>query len=221
MEDQTLEQERPYRMESPRRVFYRHIEREGEKIFKKTFGEEIKYEEVKEEFKRIDSLEEIVSTQVKEPHFPYITLYIAIIVDILDVVQFTGFGYFIMLIVNFIFSAILFFLMFGKLNVMFTSVSKAAFRGKRKDGSRKRKNSFAQGKLNNVAKKYLKKYMSRRMVAIIIVNFIPLVNILASNAFFVILAHNKQKKIAQKYIALIEMVGKILERQKRRRGREE
>ena len=52
--------------------------------------------------------------------------------------------------------------------------------------------------------------MSRRLAAILIVNIIPVIGILASNAFFVVLAHNKQKKIAQKYIALIEKLGEVL-----------
>jgi len=201
------------------RRFYTNIKRKAEEVFKESFGAEIDLDEVEEEFKDIDALEEVAATEVKTPHFPIITFYIALILDLLDFVQLTGIGWFVMVLVNITFSIILFILMFGKLNTMFTTGSKAFFRGKRRSGSKRHNKSRAQRGLNKFAIKYLKKYISRRLLGILVLNIIPFVGIFASNAFFVFLAHNKQKKIAQKYIAVVEKVTEILKGHYRRNNR--
>jgi hypothetical protein len=218
MEPEILEQEeQPYRVD-PRRAFTTQMKRSSERAFKESFGAEINFDEVEEEFAHIDAMEEIVATKVKEPSFPFFTFYIALCLDVLDIVQFTGVGWFVVVIVNIVFSIILFILMFRKTDTMFKAVSKGLFRGKRKNGSRRRGKSIAQRGLNKFAVKYLKKYISRRLLGILVLNVIPGIGIFASNAFFVVLAHNKQKKIAQKYVALIKMISGILKKAERRRG---
>jgi hypothetical protein len=213
MEPEVLEQEeQSYRID-PRRAFGNRMKRKGEQVFEEAFGTEIDFDEVEEEFSNIDAMEEIASTKVNEPNFPIITFLIALFLDLLDLVQLTGVLWFVMAIVNIIFTIILFILMYGKLNSMFTRSSKFLFRGRGLTGLRSRKRggkSRAQVGLNKIVKKYIGRYMSRRLAAILIVNLIPILGILASNAFFVFLAHNKQKKMAQKYIVLVEKVGKIL-----------
>lgn len=228
MEPEDFEQgEQPYR-ENPRNAFNSRLRRQGAKVFNESFGTEIDFEEVQEEFKNIEALEEIASTQVNKPSFPIITFMIAVVLDLLDFADFTGVGYFVMVVIKTIFSIILLYLMMGKLNTLFTAGSKAAFRrrgrsGLSKSGKKRRgtKNSNAQKGLNKIVKKTVGKYLSKRMAAIIIVNFIPFIGILASNAFFVYLAHNKQTKIAQKYISLVTAVTKVLDRHERQQRREE
>lgn len=215
MEPETFEeeqQEQSYRRD-PEHSFRSRLKRKGEQIFKESFGAELNFDEVEEEFANIDAMEEIASTEVKKPSFPIITFYIALVLDVLDFADFTGVGWAIMCIVEIIFSIVLFFLMFRRLNSMFTMSSKFLFRGKGLTGLRSRRRggrSRAQQGLNKIVKKYIGRYMSRRLAAILIVNIIPVIGILASNAFFVVLAHNKQKKIAQKYMILIEKIGEIL-----------
>jgi hypothetical protein len=217
--EEDFEGEQPYR-ENPRNAFNSRLRRQGEQVFNESFGTEIDFEEVREEFKNIEALEEIASMEVKKPRFPIFTFYIALVLDILDFADFTGVGWFVMVAIEIVFSAILLILMFRKTDTMFKMGSRALFRGSRISGSRKRGKSLAQKGLNNFARKYLRKYMTRRMVAILIVNVIPVVGILASNAFFVFLAHNKQTKIAKNYIALITAVGKVLDRYERQRREE-
>lgn len=216
MEPEVLEeeqQEQSYRID-PNHSFRSRLKRKGEQIFKENFGAELNFDEVEEEFADIDAMEEIASTEVKKPSFPIITFYIALVLDVLDFADFTGVGWAIMSIIEIIFSIILFFLMYGKMSTMFKFGTKKVFgRGGRKKLGKRRtgtRNSFAQKGLNKAVKKYVGKYLSRRLAAILIVNIIPVVGILASNAFFVVLAHNKQKKIAQKYIALVEKLGEVL-----------
>lgn len=216
MEPEVFEEqeEQSYRSD-PQNAFRAQIKRKGEQAFKESFGAEINFDEVEEEFANIDAMEEIASTEVKEPHFPFVTFYIALVLDILDIADFTGFGWVIMCIVEIAFTIILFILMFRKLDIMFTVKSKFLFKGRRVGG--KRLKSRAAKGLNKFAVKYLKKYMARRLIATLIVNIIPVIGILASNAFFVFLAHNKQKKVAQKYVALIKKVGGILKDFERKR----
>ena len=216
MEPEVLDQEeQPYRVD-PRRAFSTQMKRSGERAFKESFGSEINFDEIEEEFAHIDAMEEIVNTEVKEPSFPIFTFYIALCLDLLDLVQLTGVGWFVMVVVNIIFSIILFILMFRKTDSMFKIKSQFLFRGRRMKGSRRRGRSVAQKGFTLFAKKFIKRYVSRRLAAVLIVNVIPFAGIFASNAFFVFLAHNKQKKIAQKYIALIQKVGDILKKAERR-----
>jgi hypothetical protein len=215
MEPEVLEQEEQSYRENPRNAFNARLKRKGEEIFKESFGKEIDFQEVKEEFNNIEALEDIAATEVKKPHFPFITFYIALVLDILDIADFTGIGWVIMSCIEIVFTIFLFILMFGKTDTMFKMKSRAAFRGRRAKGTRKRGKSLAQKGLNKFATKYLKKYMTRRLLATLIVNVIPVIGILASNAFFVVLAHNKQSKIAQKYIALVKAVTKILDKHDR------
>ena len=148
----------------------------------------------------------------EKKYFPFITFFVALVLDVLDFADFTGVGWIIMSGVEIIFSIILFFLMFGKVDTMFKMSSKALFRGRsRKRLGKRRKNTGGiGGGVQKMAKKYLQKYMSRRLVATLLINIIPIIGILASNAFFVVLVHNKQKKIAQKYMHLVNKVSDIL-----------
>lgn len=226
MEPEDFEQgEQPYRAD-PRHSFNARIRREGQNVFNDSFGTDIDFEEVREEFETIESLQEIASMEVKKPHFPFFTFYIAFCLDLLDLVELVPaagqVASVVLFFIEVIFSAILLILMFRKTDTLFKVSSKALFKGSRLNkGSRKRGKSLAQKGLNSFAKKYLRKYMTRRMVAILIVNVIPWVGILASNAFFVVLAHNKQSKIAKKYIAIISAVGKVLDKYERAQRRNE
>lgn len=213
MEPEVLEeeqQEQSYRID-PNHSFRSRLKRKGEQIFKENFGAELNFDEVEEEFADIDAMEEIASTEVKKPSFPIITFYIALVLDILDFADFTGVGWVIMCIVEIVFSVVLFFLMYGKIKTMFKVKSNIVFgRGRKRLGKRRTGQSLAQKGLTKVVEKFLAKYMSKRLVTILVINIIPLVGILASNAFFVVLAHNKQKKIAQKYMVVVEKIADAL-----------
>lgn len=209
MDEENLNQEQGYRERYvPQRLLYSRAKRKTEEVFKETFGAEIDMNEVENEFENIDSLEEIASTQVNMPSFPWGTFIVALTVDICGLSDFTGVGWFVMVVVEIVFSIILFILMFRKLNSTFTVGSKVLFRGKK---------GLARKGLKRIAIRYLRKYMTRRIIAILIVKVIPFLGILASDAFFVVLAHNKHKKIAKKYIYLVEKVSSILKRHNRSR----
>jgi predicted acyltransferase len=187
---------------------YSHAKRVATQTFENTLGIELTEEEEKE-LKKIDELETIASTEVTEPDFPMIMFMIALVIDILGILDFSGFGWFVMCIVEIVFTIILFFHMFGRMSMMFKASSKVVT-GK-----------TAQRVYGRLAKRYLRKYLSRRAIAILIVKVIPFIGILASNAFFVFLAHNKQKKIAQGYMKLVIMVSNALKGHYRRIGIEE
>jgi hypothetical protein len=211
-ENQIEEEYQPY--SRPQRLIWQKARRSFENTFEETFGEEIDVQAIADEVNAVEDLEDIANTEANEPDFPMFTFIVALTVDVLGFADFTGVGWFIMCIVEIIFTIVLFFLMFGKLNTLFTAGSKSAFKYRKRGGRR----SFGtQSAMNKMVKKFLGKYISRRLAAILIVKIIPFIGILGSSAFFVVLAHNKQKKIVRQYMLVIERVGGILKDYYRRR----
>lgn len=210
--DENLKRETTRRFTAP-------IKRDLEEAFVEEFGPEVSIDEIREEYQGIEELEDLISTEVKKPSFPFVMFYIALVLDVLDIADFTGIGWVIMVCVELIFTIILYFWMRKKLSKMFKFGSRMAFRGKRLNrGSRKtrrRGKSRAQKFLRKFANKYLMKYATRRLILIFILNIIPVIGIFSSQAFFVFLAHNRQNKLARKYINTIEASTKVYERVQR------
>lgn len=144
-----------------------------------------------------EDVEVLTSAAPEKWDFPFIVFSMAVFVDLIDFAELSGFAWFITVVIKVIFIAILWFWLLGKLNGLFRAGSKAAFKGS---------SSFAQQQLKTASKTYLRKYLSRRAVAIIIVNFIPVVSILASWAFFIFLAQKRHNKFVDAYIKSISAI---------------
>lgn len=156
--------------------------------------------EVIEELNTVETLKEFASLEVDKPSFPVRIFSIALFFDLLDISQLTGVGWFIMVVINFLFGVYLFFWMTGKLSTMFKASSKGLF-------------TTRLGKA--ILAKSARKYLTKRLAYIFVFNILPFIGILASNAFFVFLAHNHMNKIAKMYIELIENAGKKLKEYRR------
>jgi hypothetical protein len=204
----------------PKRYLTASAKSSMDKAFKDEFGDEFTVEKITHEMDGIDDLEDLASTEVEVPGFPFLIFSFAFVLDIFDIADFSGIGWAIMVIIEIIFTVIVFLWMRHKLSIMFKFGARKIFRGNRlAKGSRKRGSSFAQKFLTNFAEKYFVKFMSRRLVAFLIVNIIPLIGILSSMAFFVFLAHSRQKKMAEKFTITIEAAGRILKRIDRQRAK--
>lgn len=153
--------------------------------------------EVIEQLKGVAELKELTSMEIEKPSFPVILFSVALIFDLIDIGQFTGVWWFVMVVINFCFGVYLFFWMIGKLSSLFKGGSKFLF-------------ATRGGKY--VLIKTARKFLTRRLAYIFIFNLIPLLGVFASNAWFVFLAHNHMNKLAQMYIDLIEDIAKKIKR---------
>ena len=169
-----------------------------DKFFTEEFGIDINTEAEYKNFRKTEEMRALASVEVVKPKFPIILFSIALVLDLVDVAQLTGIGWFIMVIVNAIFFVILLIWIRKRLSIMFRAGSKRLYKGPMK--------KILIRNLNRMTKKIIGRYVSRRLAAILIVNFIPFIGILSSWAFFVVLAHNKQKKIARGYMFMVEKI---------------
>jgi hypothetical protein len=197
---------RNYRNQSTRR-----IKRVAIQQFKANaqefFGDEIDVEQAFDEINQVDHLKEIAEMEVNEPSFPVRMFQVALFLDLVDIADFTGVGWVVMLFVKIIFTVILWFWLLGKISGLFKFGSKQG----------------VKIIIRRMTKKAVTSFASKRLFAVFLINLIPIVGILASNAWFVFIAHNRMKKWAQTYIRLVESVGSQLqkiEKEKRRVMRE-
>lgn len=205
-----------------KRFLTQNIKNQINDAVKSTLGDKADFDvdEFTKEVQERADLEALASTQIKENPFPYVMFYIALVLDVLDIADFTGIGWVVMVIVEIVFSIIMYFWMKGKISKMFRQASRGnrftggegIFRGKRVAGSRKREQSIAQRQLKKFSEKYLEKYASRRLLATVATNIIPIIGILSSMAFFVFLAWKRQNKLVRIYMATVEKAGEILNR---------
>ncbi len=204
-ENQSITRNRRIVNTTPNNRFERRVVRDIHGEFRKSF-ENIGHdpEEIIEELDSIEDLKEIASIEIEKLSFPMLLFLIALFFDLFDLIEFSGIGYFVTLIVKIIFTIYLFFWMSGKLGTIFRSASKLLFKSR-------------IGKA--ILIKSARKFLTRRLALIFVFNIIPILGILASNAFFVFLAHNHMNKIAQTYINFIEeTAGKIKAYQRTLRG---
>jgi hypothetical protein len=150
--------------------------------------------EITENIKTKKDVVELENSIPEKMDFPIIMFPLAVAVDLIDLAEFTGIAYLITIIVKLIFTAILIAWLMGKVNGLFRGGSRAAFQGSK---------SIVQKQARALSKKYLLKFLSRRAVAIIIVNFVPGLSILASWGFFVFLAYKQHNKLVQAYMQAI------------------
>ncbi len=184
------------------RVAGNKIKRGFERAFEDHFGAEIDLGEVQEILSSKEEMEDIANSKVIEPNFPVGTFLMGLSVDLIGLAQFTGFLWFATTSVSLTFKVVLLFLMFRKLKSSFTFGSKALF-----------KSNSGPGKL---LRKIFMKWFPKRLAFLAFLDSIPFLGILASDAFFVVLAHNKHKKIVLQYMAFVEAVGKTLKAFERR-----
>lgn len=192
----------------PRVYFKNRVKRKGEAIFKETFGAEINFDEVEESFNSLDQLHDIANTKIKEPPFPVVTFIVALYVDLLILAidllgDETVIIWFILAFVKFIFAGILMYLMWGQISTLAKAGSRALT-------GRVGGKNIVQNKLKNVVKKKAEQYIAKRALFTFLLKLIPFASIFGSEAFFVVLAHNKNKKTVKKYLAFSEAIGKAL-----------
>jgi hypothetical protein len=143
--------------ETSRRVSRIALKRVVESSFKKNFGSEIDLDKIEEDFSKIQEVEDIANSRVEEPTFPIVTFNIALVIDVLNLFDVTGFGWFVLVCVKIVFVVVLYFLMWGKVSRLFKYGSKKLYRGKK---------SFVQ--------RYLRKYMGRRLALTFIFDLLSL-----------------------------------------------
>lgn len=153
-----------------------------EQAFNEQMGLEIDTEEIVREFEEVNRLRDIASQDVKKPSFPFVMIYFSLVLDILDLADFTGVGWFIVSIIEIVFTVILFFYFRKKISFTFKVGSKFIF----------------------------KKMIPRLLIGTAIANIIPFVGIFATFTFFVIVAHNRHSKLAKNYMLFVEQVSKIV-----------
>jgi hypothetical protein len=116
----------------------------------------------------IRELSEMRAGKVEKPSFPYFILIIAVLKDIVDVVATaTLVGVVFSIALSFLFSLILFFWTLGKINGMFGY------------------------------KKKMIGWLLRRCGVVIIIEFIPGVNIIPTTTIFILMAHYRETKVVK------------------------
>ncbi len=168
-----------------------------EKNFQKELQDSEFLDDVIKNLQTKEDVADFIDSAPEKMDFPFVIFTIALVVDILDISEFSGFAYFVTAIIKVLFTAIIWIWLLGKLNGLFRVGSRVAFKGSQ---------SAVQQKAKTASKQFLRKYLSRRAVAIIIVNFIPVISILASWAFFIFLAYNRHNKLANAYIQAVSSI---------------
>jgi hypothetical protein len=168
------------------------IKRNVQNFYNENFDASINIEEVQKTISNIEEMEEIASSKIEEPNFPTVTFIMALAVDTIAVTQLSGFAWFFALLISWSFKVALFFLMWGKVSSSFKMGSKALFKSK------------------SVYRKVFMNYFGKRLAFLTILDSIPFIGVLASDAFFVYLAHKKHKKIVREYMFFVSVVGKVL-----------
>ncbi len=191
---------------SPRRL-RRTIKKEFQAEAISLLGDDQHAREMYEEFGKISQLEELASIQVVKRGFPFVVFSLAIFFDLFNIAQLSGLLYVVTVIANIGFAIFLFFWFFGRLSTIF------------KIGSRMG-SKYIIKILNRQIRRTIGRKISRRLAAILIVKIVPLIGIFASNAFFVFLVYNDEKKIVQKYILLVETATSLVEKMKKARRNE-
>lgn len=207
--EEDFEETEPYRHE---RLVWRRVRKGLEEDVQETLGDEVNAKEIIEEISNIEALEDSISMEAEEPSFPFFTFYIALTLDLLGLVDFTGVGWFIMSIIEIIFSVLLFFLMFRKTNTLFKYGSRRLFRGRTRKRLGKKRRTKSGSPVQKILVKTINRYVASRVFSILLIKIVPIIGILGSDAFFVYLSHNKQKKMVRKYMDYVEKVTKILNR---------
>lgn len=168
------------------------IKRNIQSSYNEHFNAEININEIQKTFSKVQELEDIANSKIQEPEFPMKTFGMALFVDVFALLQLTGILWFLTASMNIGFKVALLFIMWGKISSSFKMGSKALF------------------KSSSYSRKIFMKYFGKRLAFLAILDSIPFIGILASDAFFVYLAHKKHKKIVREYIIFVSVVGKVL-----------